>query len=127
MSYNVDHIEIIENESAHFTLGDWENMIDKIWDELPESSFAEDMADGRGRPVKIVDGVVPIQGDSFSWTGTGSGHKWDLFEKEVLPLIKGKLELLATWESGDTIEIITIDNGKVSKENAKARLRRQKK
>lgn len=111
MSHNVNHTKVIFNQDAHFTVEDFDKLIDELEDDkVPERCFVVDMADRRGRPVKVVDGKVPIE--KMSWESTGSGHLFDVLTLKVAPKIKGTVMVLATWEDGDP-EIWHIKDGQM--------------
>lgn len=45
----------------------------------------------------------------------GSGTYWDKFE-ELLQTSTGTLKARVVWEGGDTVEIVTVDNGTITRE-----------
>ena len=49
------------------------------------------------------------------YSGEGSGTYWDEFEN-LLKQSTGTLKARIVWEGGDTVEVVTIENGVITRE-----------
>jgi hypothetical protein len=108
MSYNVDSTEIIILDAWMLAL-DIKRLRDEHDDELPENCFLADLdgaePDDAGR-VKLTD---------MNWRGEGSGYSFDMFVSDIAPFIYGTVEVVFTWEGGDSHSGLAIKDGKVAK------------
>ena len=64
--------------------------------------------------VGTLDGDRLIVTD-LDYHGEGSGTYWDNFE-ELLKQSTGTLKARIVWEGGDTVEVVTIENGTITRE-----------
>jgi hypothetical protein len=104
VSYNISFSYYLSGELSVLP-----DKVDTVWrlcmERGPEVSLAE--------YIKDVDGVHVIC--QFSWYGEGSGRSVDdVLIPHVLPLTRGRAEILLIWESGDQITGLLVDGGKVT-------------
>ena len=67
-----------------------------------------------------VEIVGTLDGDRLNvthvhYSGEGSGTYWDTFE-ELLTQSTGTLKARIVWEGGDSVEVVTIENGVIMRE-----------
>jgi hypothetical protein len=115
MSYNIDTVQIVRNKDAHFTVADFDKLVDELGEDTPGNCFIHRISDRRGRPITVDGDKVPIT--NLSWGSTGSGHLFDAFEKKVAPKVKGDIVAIVTWEGGDSIELWHIKDGEFTRIN----------
>lgn len=108
VSYNIDSTTVLRCE-AKMKAADVARLLRKE-DMLPESHFLEEMAD------KEPDAAGFVEVDErFWWSGERSGTAHDFLIKKVAPLILGTVEVIFTWEGGDSHSGLRIVDGKVTK------------
>ena len=123
MSYNIDSVEALVLD-ARMTAKDIKKCMREKQDELPEACFLEyavvyaDKALEMGEPDREISigrrfGKRP-KDLYFDWQGEGSGHAYDLLKEFIAPMIRGRAELVFTWEGGDSLTGLIIEDGKVT-------------
>lgn len=71
-------------------------------------------------PVEGMEIVGALDGErltvtDISYSGEYSGTYWEHFE-ELLTQSTGTLKARIVWEGGDTVEVVTIENGMITRE-----------
>ncbi len=66
------------------------------------------------RIVRTLDGER-LNVTDLSYYGEYSGTYWDEFEK-LLEQSTGTLKARVVWEGGDSVEVVTIENGEITRE-----------
>ncbi len=106
VSYNIDSTTVLRCE-AKMKATDVARLLRK--GKLPQCHFLEEMADKE----PDADGFVAVD-ERFWWYGEGSGNAHDFLIKKVAPLIVGTVEVIFTWEGGDSHSGLRIVDGKVT-------------
>ena len=114
MSYNVTGFAIKKLDS--FTLP-VDTMTDMSEDDV---TIKDGVLTFNSFPVEGMNIVGTLDGErlnisDLSYYGEYSGTYWDDFE-ELLNQSTGTLRALIVWEGGDTVEIVTIENGVITRE-----------
>jgi hypothetical protein len=80
----------------------------------PECNFIDEHY-GQAGQIAWADklGGARIELENFEWSGEGSGRSYEILEKEIVPLIWGNLEVLITWEGGDSHSGLIVEDGKI--------------
>ena len=129
MSYNIDSVDALVLDAWMYAL-DVARVIDQYGDECPEVNFLDALKDvtlsflNVARPIGDPGGFSwygtagvgeRIALKSFCWYGAGSGHSYtDVLIKYIAPLIHGRVEAVFTWEGGDSLTGLIIEDGKVT-------------
>ena len=111
MSYNIDSVETVY--SKDFEIGPtFEEMAAKYADAAPEISvFRDDWNIRYG----------------FAWSGIGSGMRAAQEAlPEVLSSFNGEVDLILTWEGGDSFSGLRLRNHKVTKHDVVMTLGKEK-
>lgn len=97
MSYNIDSIEVIHRKG--FAIGArYEELADKYADRAPEQSVFED------------DWNIEKE---FWWHGEGSGWAFEAL-LDTLSSFDGEVDLVLTWEGGDSHSGLRLRDHKVT-------------
>lgn len=115
MSYNIDAIEILSSEGLSISrerLG--ELRVTCADDDLPECSIFDD--DWPGFCCEERNGVLFPK--LLWWAGDGSGSSADLFT-DILREFSGSVDLLITWEGGDSFSGLRLCDGVVTRRAVK--------
>ncbi len=108
MSYNIDSCDV-KVLDAWMTAS---HVIECLEFALPEMHFLEELEAPAFRALKKGTPNARIQLRNFEWGGEGSGSYFeDVFIKEIAPKIQGKLEVVCTWEGGDSTSAFVIEDG----------------
>lgn len=107
MSYNITHCETLKC-NAWISAKNMEEILEHEYDWFPERSFITD-----AKPFKIAKaGKFVIK--KFDFSGECSGTLFSYFLENVAPKIKGELEVILTWEGGESITGLRIKNGTIT-------------
>lgn len=107
MSYNIDNFHVREIENFRFEncsklrMGSIKALFFNNGDAHLDVEYFK-----KGRVFKVND---------IAYRGIGSGCGWKEFWK-VLETTKGHLKALVVWESGDSVDYLTVDDGIVKLE-----------
>ena len=63
------------------------------------------------------DAILEIK--SWDWSGNLSGNAYDTSLPDILQHTVGKASLLFTWEGGDSVTGLSVDNGVVTQKKVK--------
>ena len=105
MSYNIDSTRIVKLD-AHIRVTDVARYAN--YDDIPEGDFLEDLVN----ETPDTEGFVRLK--RFDWYGEGSGRGFDFLVKVLAPLIRGEVEVVFTWEGGDSFSGLLIRDGVVA-------------
>ncbi len=114
MSYNVTGFTIKKLDS--FTLP-----YDAVLEMSEDSAYIVDnVLKFNTFPVEGMEIVGTLAGErlnvtDISYYGEYSGTYWDEFEK-LLEQSTGTLKARVVWEGGDSVEVVTIENGEITRE-----------
>lgn len=116
MSYNVDNFDIKEMVGFTLPLPFLFELTDgyvRIKDGVYEfSEFDVEGMEIIGNPIHDEEKLVVTE---LSYYGTYSGTFWDSFI-DLLKRSHGRLRARVTWEGGDSVEILTVQSGKIARE-----------
>ncbi len=87
--------------------------IDTVKATLVNARIAEMLDDARAL-VNAGKGDEEMALTDFQWQGEWSGNSMDFFKREVAPKIKGSVEAIFTWEGGDSVSGMLIEDGVVT-------------
>lgn len=117
MSYNVTGFAIKKLDDFRLPI---DTMTDMSEDDV--NTTAGEVLTFNSFPVSGMEiiGVNDVDGDflrvtDISYYGEYSGTYWDHFE-ELLFQSTGILNALVVWEGGDTVEVVTVENGVITRE-----------
>ncbi len=107
MSYNIDTVQYIEG-ALKISVADRDRLLAEYEDDLPEGCFLRDHV------APDDNDMVAVSAASF-WLGEGSGityigHRKNIISR-VLPCLRGRADLLLTWEGGDKHTGLRIVDG----------------
>ena len=123
MSYNIDSTDTIYSDAWMYE--DDRIRLGEQWEELglqlPESSFLNDDKytmqrcwgdlEPHGEPLPFgMSGRAKRHLKHLRWNGSGSGHAIDSLG-EIAKYIHGRIDVIATWEGGDSFSGIRIVDG----------------
>lgn len=122
MSYNIDTWKTKEIENFSIPLNTLYPPKVQYLPKRPE--FLEDEIsvrvqimgphEGKGIQGTLVGAILEtLNITSIDISGTGSGTFMGEVFNEALKKSTGKLKALLVWEGGDTVEMLTVENGKV--------------
>jgi hypothetical protein len=103
MSYNIVGTEVLTCKDFRIHKDDLDRVQDLV--RGPEWSIFHMI----GRQVSLSEDDYYHFNDFFAWAHTGSGRSYDELKKDVLPLFKGKADILFTWEDGECSGLRVID------------------
>ena len=116
MSYNVTGFTIKKLDNFRLPI---DTMTDMLEDDI--GITAGEVLTFNSFPVEGMEvvGVNDVDGDflrvtDISYYGEYSGTYWDHFE-ELLTQSTGILKARIVWGGGDTVEVVTIENGVVTR------------
>ena len=139
MSYNIDSVEILSN-TAWMHASDVIELYNLLEASLPESNFLADMhlllepeehedwyvgqemyafsrlhpELAKGIEAGVKPNVVPVW--CFWWFGEFSDTSYeDVLIKQIAPKIHSRIEMIFTWEGGDSVTGLIIDEGRATK------------
>ncbi|MBX3203211.1 MAG: hypothetical protein KF894_34120 [Labilithrix sp.] len=112
MSYSIDRVEVLGGQLS-IRVVDLVRLRHEHRESLPEHNFivaaVEQLA-----ALDYVD-ELPLVMKHFKWCGTWSGNSYEeVFLAEVVPCLRGRAELVFTWERGDYISGLIIEDGKAT-------------
>ncbi len=89
-------------------------------EDSPYSTIVDDVLKFNSFPVEGMEIVGTPNGErlnvtDISYYGDYSGTYWDEFE-ELLRQSTGILKARVVWEGGDSVEVVTIENGVITRE-----------
>jgi hypothetical protein len=113
MSYNIDHIEPLGPLDLSIMAKDVVRLLRKYRDDMPESTFLDDLEDMALEALESDDPKRLLKLKHFWWSGECSGHAYEFLQETVAPLLHGRAELVFTWEGGDSVSGLIVDNGDV--------------
>lgn len=120
MSYNIDSFKVSKLENFKIAVKSFDK---KIFGN-PEIDFDTNRVSFYGRMCEecefegvLEDGFVTL--DKIRISGEGSGHFMATFGDSLLKNSTGKLKAVLVWESGDTIERLSIVDGVSKTKNIK--------
>ena len=107
MSYNIGNSRIIGGRGVTLTGRQIMAFLREL--DLPEDNMLFEHAKDRLDP----DADYPVDG---SWGGESSGATYNtLLLATILPATKGNVEIVYTWEGGDSFSGVRVVNGRVTK------------
>lgn len=113
MSYNIDSEDVLECD-ATIAVENVASLLERLQDQLPEICFLDefrlkDRVNKQGRPdANGLDYKIK----HLWWSGEGSGNSFDdVFLAEVVPCIKGAVDLIVCYEGGDSFRGFRIADG----------------
>ncbi len=112
MSYNIDNVDATLTD-AKILFKTLKSLVKKHEYDLPESNFLEDHLE------KEPDSEGYITLEDVTWCYTGSGRSYNILTEKILPKTKGKMELILTWEGGESTSGLLVEDGKVTECNVK--------
>lgn len=115
MSYNIDNVDATLTD-AKILFKTLKSLNKKYESDLPERNFIEELLDEE----PDSEGYVKIK--DITWCATGSGRTYDVLTEKILPKTKGKMELIFTWEGGESISGLLVEDGKVTECNVEMTL-----
>lgn len=124
MSYNIDSHEVLHLHNLRITAKNLREFFEAMKEaddpdmqSLPEANpFSDDIEgvdfDGETAEITVVDGwEIPLE--DLSWSGTWSGHSYDLL-KDLLSRTLGAADVIYTWEGGDSFSGLRVRDGVVT-------------
>lgn len=117
MSYNIDHVEYLKGKLM-ITRENLAAAREAVKEDKPETNFLDDALeqfDVAGGPDDAVEIENPW------WNGECSGVFSDNFEK-ALSFTKGTADLIVTWEGGDSVNGLRVEDGKVTQKKVRRQL-----
>jgi hypothetical protein len=112
MSYNID-TDYALTIKAHMTAKSIRTLFKAHCRNLPEDNFLENLHDSLTGDEEDSD-LIPLK--NVTWRCTGSGRTYEaIFIKKICPHIKGEVEVVFTWEGGDSQTGLRIRDGKVTR------------
>lgn len=101
-SFVLPYSKVLEMAEGHVTIKDYILTFDDF--------YASGM-----EIVGTLDGAL-LHVSDIHYSGEGSGTYWDEFE-DLLTKSTGTLRVRVVWEGGDTVEIVTVTDGTVKRED----------
>jgi len=117
MSYNIDDFKIIKLENFRIAVKDFDKTVfkkPKINLETNEISFKSNFCEVCKFDGILIDGFVEL--NKISIYGESSGHFMATIGDNLLKKSTGTLIARLVWESGDSVEKVTIIDGIEEKE-----------
>lgn len=115
MSYNIDSVEVISGGDMRMRAADVRRLAPKMRDanQLPELDpfFEAGLINKANAAVDFPGAEVKVE--KLWWSGLGSGATFEHF-KTVLSALRGRVDLLITWEGGDSFTGLRVIDGKVT-------------
>lgn len=112
MSYDVSSVEVkvldarmkaVDVIKTRKELGDW----------IPGNCFLHDMKDLALDAILSGESEKLIPLPNFRWSSTGSGHAFhEHMLQTVAPKIMGLVEAILTWDGGDSVTGLLIEDGR---------------
>lgn len=113
MSYNIDAIIVLDGSELTMLAANVVSLHAQLAEdhEMPESNVLHDkLAEAQRSTNETL--VNLTSGEYLHWTGEGSGHLLDVLKERVVPMTRGRAELVLIWEGGDSITGAIIADGK---------------
>lgn len=110
MSYNIDNCETLLNDNFRIKGSQLKKAIEELTHDGPERSFLSDLPDPSSKNSGWKANTWYFI-DTLEWSGEGSGHIYDSLLKIVLPKTMGSVEVIFTWEGGNSINGLRVKNG----------------
>jgi hypothetical protein len=114
MSYNVDSTETLVLD-ASMRAKDVMELLEDNEDEsfLPEINFLDEMRkDAKTARRRNPDTLIPLP--NFWWSGMGA-NDIDVIIDRIAPKIVGEVQVIFTWERGDSVSGLAIKDGKAKR------------
>ncbi len=125
MSYNIDSADVRVLD-AWMTAKDVAAALREL--DLPEVHFLEDLEEPAQRALEKGKPGTRIQLRGFDWGGEGSGSTFeDTFQKQLATSIRGTLEVVLTWEGGDSTSAFRVEDGVYEECDVEVKVKRKKK
>ena len=116
MSYNVDNVKTL---SGKLTISRASlRKIKRMRIETPECCFLDAIFVKEGKD----DDAESFDIEDLEWYGEGSGYAFEDLLTKVLPFTKGTMEVVVTWEGGDSVNGLRIVDGTVTKHEVEMKL-----
>jgi len=117
MSYNIDSTTVLKCDAWMFA-SDVARMLAEHEGNLPGSCFLFEMAD----KSPDAEGRIPVD-PRFWWSSEWSGNSYhNVLLPLVAPTIRGTVEVIFTWEGGDSHSGFRIVDGIVTEPKVKMTL-----
>jgi hypothetical protein len=114
MSYNIDHVGTPVLD-AWLLAKDVVTLHQECGGDLPKSSFLEEMVEEAETAVFNNEGDKRIALPNFWWSDESSGNTYhQTLLLKVAPKIMGHVEVIFTWEGGDSHSGLIIKDGEVT-------------
>jgi hypothetical protein len=118
VSYNIDSIDIIHRSDDFGIRRSVLFGLELVEDDMPESNVIDQLMEvGSHTVIKDAedDGrdLLSPKGYGLWWYGEGSGRSEDKL-KAVLAAFEGEVDLVLTWEGGDTHSGLRLRDGVVT-------------
>lgn len=110
MSYNIDSVSTLVLD-AYMLAKDVRRLYQKYDGGMAEIHFLEDM-EGPAETALAAgdpDRKIPLKG--LQWYGEGSGNSYDETLPKIAKKIMGTVEAIFTWEGGDAVSGVRIEDG----------------
>lgn len=115
VSYNVTDVTPLVLD-ARMTAEDIATFYDELEDDLPEGNFLESIIDEARAAIAAGEPDREIALKNFWWYGDWSGRSLDdVLISTIAPEIRGKVEAIVTWEGGDSVDGILIEDGRAAR------------
>jgi hypothetical protein len=107
MSYAITGCKVLHLD-AYISKQDFNNLYMEYENEIPEDNFLDDL---KGKKAD-ENGLIKLE--RFSWTGSYSGHSYSKSLPKIVEKIKGDIEVMFTWEHGDSFTGMMIHDGVIT-------------
>lgn len=117
MSYNVSNVSC-PLFIAYMEASDIVELYETYKDQLCESNFLHFHYTAAKELLNIPSANIiatRIQLENFWWKGDGSAISMDLLTNTICPKIIGIIEAIFTWEGGDRVSGLVVENGKATR------------
>jgi len=107
VSYNIDSTEILSG-SLTIAVSDLLRLHAELRS-VPEVNFIGEM---KARYDGLDEKPEEMHLPSFWWCGECSGTSYDKLLSDIIPCLRGKADIVLTWEGGDSVSGLRIEDGK---------------
>ncbi len=115
MSYNITATKILQGKIS-LTKGACKKLVlmrrklEEDW--VPEYSILDEI-DFDSSDIDAPSFKPPVIEPFALWGGEGSGHSFDVFKDQIMPLL-GNVTIRVVWEGGDAVEKYAVKDGVVT-------------
>lgn len=125
MSYNIDSEECLVLDAWMYAK-DVVKLLRDCEGDMAEGNFLDEMEVEAEAAIVECDPKRQIKLPNLWWYGSWSGNSYEhVLQKKIAPKIHGRVEVVFTWEGGDSQSALIIKDGVVEEGDVETRIVRR--